>query len=170
MRAEFGVTIKRPIAAVFAMLARVDAWPAWAASAPEVRQTSSGPLGVGATFAQTFTVDGRSVMLTEEMIAYEPPHTLAYRSIDGPLPLTCAYTLEAMAEGTRLALEITEMGNGVPADAVIIDAIVSAAGRDLDALAALLEGRTPTEVTLSGRDGKMMGRIRRTGAERWRPT
>jgi len=149
MRAEYGVTIRRPIAAVFAALARIDAWSAWAATAREVRQTSSGPLGVGATFAHTFIVDGRGVTLTEEMIAYEPPHTLAYRSIDGPLPLTCAYTLEATAEGTRLALalEITEIGNGVAAGAVIIDAIVWSAGRDLDALASLLEEHAPEEAT-----------------------
>ncbi len=114
-----------------------------------VRRTSPGPLGVGATFTQTVTVDGRGVTLTEEIIAYEPPHTLAYRSIVDPLPLTCAYTLEATAEGARLALalEIAEIGHSVAADAVIIDAIVSAAGRDLDALAALLEERAPAGAT-----------------------
>lgn len=155
MRAEYGVTIRRPIAAVFAALARIDAWSAWAATAREVRQTSMGPLGVGATFAQTFSADGRGITLTEEIIAYEPPHTLAYRSIDGPLPLTCAYTLEATAEGTRLALalEITEIGNGVDASAVIAEAIVWSAGRDLDALAVLLEEHTPAEGTPSGRAG-----------------
>ncbi len=155
MRAEFGVTIGRPIAAVFAALARIDAWPVWTATAREVRQTSMGPLGVGVTFAQTFSADGRGITLTEEIIAYEPPHTLAYRSIDGPLPLTCAYTLEATAEGTRLALalEITEVGKGVDASAVIAEAIVSSAGRDLDALAALLEERPPAEATPWGRAG-----------------
>jgi uncharacterized protein YndB with AHSA1/START domain len=140
MRAEYSVMVRRPIAAVFAALALIDVWPAWAGAVREVRRTSAGPLGVGATFAQTVTVDGRDVTLTEEMIAYEPPHTLAYRSIDGSLSLTCAYTLEATAEGTRLALalELAEVGNGVAPGAVI----VSSLGRDLDALAVLLEERT----------------------------
>jgi hypothetical protein len=39
------------------------------------------------------------------------------------------------------------VGNGVAAGAVIIDAIVWSAGRDLDALASLLEEHAPEEAT-----------------------
>jgi len=137
IEAAHSVIIRRPIAAVFAGLTRLDAWRAWRVDTVGARQTSAGPLDVGATFEHIFMTDARAVTLIGEIIAYEPPHTLAYRAIAGPLPLTCYYyTVEATAQGTRLAVRVDIGDDGT--DLEVATAIAEAAPRELDALAALL--------------------------------
>lgn len=144
VEAAHSVIIRRPIAAVFAGLTCLDAWRAWRTDTVGAWQTPAGPLGVGATFEQTLTVGDGTVVLTGEVIAYEPPHTLAYRAIAGPLPLTYDYTVEATAEGTRLAVRVDIGDDGTDPGAAT--AIARAAPRDLDALAALLDAEPATDV------------------------
>ncbi len=136
--ATHSVTIRRPIATVFAGLTRVDAWSAWRPGTLGARLTSAGPLGVGATFEQQIAVSGGTVMLIGEIIAYEPPRTLAYRVIAGPLPLTYHYIVEVTADGTRLAVR-AEIGDALVDLAVATGAL----RRELDALAGLLDDRSP---------------------------
>lgn len=144
IEAAHSVIIRRPIAAVFASLTRLDAWRAWRTDTLSARQTSAGPLGVGATFEQTLMVGDGTVVLIGEVIAYEPPRTLAYRAIVGPLPLTYDYTVEATAEGTRLAVRVDIGDDGT--DLGVATAIARAAPRELDALAALLNAESATDV------------------------
>ena len=50
---ENTVTIRRPIAAVFAFLADFENIPAWNYAIVETRKVSPGPVGVGTTFSFT---------------------------------------------------------------------------------------------------------------------
>lgn len=138
INATHSITIRRPIATVFAGLTRVDAWPAWRPGTLGARLTSASPLDMGATFEQQIATDKGTVMLVGQIIAYEPPRTLAYRGIAGPLPLTYHYTVEATADGTRLAVR-AEIGDALVDTAVAARAV----RRELDALAGLLDGRSP---------------------------
>jgi len=168
MRVTHGVTIKRPIAAVFAALTHIEQWPAWAEAMREARQTSPGTLGVSATFERTFAAAGQAAALTCEIIAYEPPHTLAYRAIAGPLSLTCAYTLEVTADGTALAVEMEADGNSA-AGAGLATAVAAVAGRDLAALAALLKSTIVASDGANAGDTAAIQEPSSIGVDRWRP-
>jgi uncharacterized protein YndB with AHSA1/START domain len=50
MRIEKSVVIARPVEDVWAVLSNLDNVKRWSISGSEARQTSPGPLGVGASF------------------------------------------------------------------------------------------------------------------------
>ena len=59
--AEADVTIHRPLEEVFAFVSTTSEIPKWQHGVVESRQTSEGPLGVGATGAIVRTSLGRKV-------------------------------------------------------------------------------------------------------------
>lgn len=105
-RMTHDVTIERPITLVFAQLTRLDGWPVWIAAVLDARQTSSGPLDVGATVMARIQEEEHTREVVGEIIAYEPPHIVAYRDSAAWGMATVRYTLEAVAGGTRVRVTV----------------------------------------------------------------
>jgi hypothetical protein len=84
--------LTHPLEGVFARLATPACLGDWL---PEVAQVHAGPLppGVGDTFSLSLGSDRDTLPLTGELIAYEPPWSVAYRLLAGPhtlvLRITC---------------------------------------------------------------------------------
>jgi len=129
------VTIARPITVVFVQLTRLGGWPEWMAAVLEARQTSTGPLGVGATFAARIQEGEHTRELVGEIIAYEPPHVVAYRDSAALGMAAVRYTLEAVVGGTRVRVTV-DTAPGAPALSV---AAMRSVRLDLGALKTWLE-------------------------------
>jgi uncharacterized protein YndB with AHSA1/START domain len=95
------ITIDRPIAEVFAFLAKFENVPRWNDAISETRRISMGPMNVGAGYVQTRTLPTRSEEQFE-VTAYQPDWELAFRGTFGPFSGQFIYELEAMGNLTRL--------------------------------------------------------------------
>ncbi len=113
MPSSHTLTIRRPIGEVFRFLSQPEHLAAWDGAVRWARRSAGGPLGVGATFAQAIACDGRTEAATGEVVAYEPPHELAWRSDLGSLRTITRITLEATGTGTRLRLRRHQLSEGV---------------------------------------------------------
>jgi len=139
--------IAQPITVVFAQLTRLDRWPEWLTAVLEARQTSSGPLGVGATFSARIQEGKHARELAGEIIAYEPPHVVAYRDCAASGMATVRYTLEAVAGGTRV--RVTVGTASAPLAAMVMRSVRHALG----ALKTSLEtGSAPADGGLGSSD------------------
>ena len=113
MPSSHTVTIRRPIAEVFRFLSAPEHLAAWDRAVRWASRKGDGPLGVGTTFAQAIARDGRAEVAAGELVAYEPPHELGWRSDLGGVRTITRITLEAVGAGTRLRLRRHELGEGV---------------------------------------------------------
>ncbi len=81
------------LAAVFHRLAMPLRLADWLPDVVAVKCDADWPGGIGAAFGLRLRQDGQEVSGTGEVIAYEPPCSLAYRLVAGPrthvLRLTC---------------------------------------------------------------------------------
>ena len=111
MPSSHTVTIRRPIGEVFRFLSAPEHLAAWDGAVRWARWSAS-PLGVGATFAQAIAHDGRTEVAAGEVVAYEPPYELGWRSDLGGVRTITRITLEAVGTGTRLRLRRHELGEG----------------------------------------------------------
>jgi uncharacterized protein YndB with AHSA1/START domain len=102
MKAEKTIVINRPIEEVFAFLADIDNISRWV-SIENVKQTSSGPIGVGSTFSSTVHLAGQKLDANAEVTAYEPPHTFAFKASSGATQLESKFTLTPVNDTTQIA-------------------------------------------------------------------
>jgi uncharacterized protein YndB with AHSA1/START domain len=84
--------LAHPLEGVFQHLAKPEHLGDWL---PEVARTPTSPalLGVGGAFSLVLGLDGKQVPAAGELIAYEPPWSVAYRLLAGSrvhvLRVTC---------------------------------------------------------------------------------
>jgi Polyketide cyclase / dehydrase and lipid transport len=90
---ELEITIDRPVDAV---------WSYFQDFSKEVRQTSAGPIGVGATLVFVGKLLGRNYESHSECTAYVPNERFATRTTSGPFLLEVDSRLEAVDGGTRM--------------------------------------------------------------------
>ena len=112
MPSSHTVTVGRPIGEVFRFLSAPEHLAAWDGAVRWARRSAGGPLGVGATFAQAIACDGRTEVAAGEMVAYEPPNELGWRSGLGSVRTITRITLEAVGTSTRLTLRCHKVGQG----------------------------------------------------------
>jgi uncharacterized protein YndB with AHSA1/START domain len=104
MKVEKNIVVERPIERVFAFLTDMHKVKLWL-PIENIRQTSSGPMGVGSTFAQEAQFLGQRFETTSEVTRYEPPHVFALKMLQGPCPLTNSMYCESTdTGGTRLTM------------------------------------------------------------------
>jgi uncharacterized protein YndB with AHSA1/START domain len=113
MRIEIDIVINRPVQEVWDFFADLRNSPHWTRSGSEVRQTSAGAMGVGATLEsrklvlRRFDIKSQALVVTK----YEPPHLVWYTS---KVPLLGSvgggFAFEPVEQGTRLTL--TTDGDG----------------------------------------------------------
>jgi uncharacterized protein YndB with AHSA1/START domain len=106
MRIEKKAVIARPAEDVWAGLSNADNVKRWSLSGSEFRQTSPGPMGVGASLEEGRVVLGRFVRYQSFVVTeYEPNRTLAMTvTLFGIIrkPGTLRFTLGPTGEGTRV--------------------------------------------------------------------
>jgi uncharacterized protein YndB with AHSA1/START domain len=130
MKVEKSIIVERPIEIVFAFITDMHKVKLWL-PIENIRQTSSGPMGIGSTFAQEAQFLGQRFETTSEVTRYEPPHVFALKMIQGPFPLTNSMYCEPTETGrTRLTI-IGEADPG-PAMKVMGPIIVPLIKKQLD--------------------------------------
>src|ERR671932_2233422 len=112
MPSSHTVTIRRPIGEVFRFLSAPEHLAAWDGAVRWARRSAGGPLGVGATFAQAIACDGRTEVAAGEVVAYEPPHELGWRSDLGSVRTITRITPEAVGLGTPPQVPPPPLGGG----------------------------------------------------------
>ena len=109
---ETSVVINRPIDEVFAYVSNYENSLAWMTEVVEVKRTSEGPVGVGATYRDTVQFLGRRIENTNsEVTEYEPNRKFAIKTTSGPLPGAEEYTFDSVAGGTKVT-RVTEAETG----------------------------------------------------------
>lgn len=105
LRIDVTTLIARPVQEVWDFFNDLTNSPRWTRSGSEVRQTSGGPLGVGATFESVRRIFGREIK-SQTLVAteYEPGRLISY-SAAVPLlgQVIGGYTFESVDGGTRLS-------------------------------------------------------------------
>jgi hypothetical protein len=93
---DYDATLARPLAAVFGHLAAPARLADWLAEVAAVQTEAGPPTGIGVTFGLRLRRGGRDIRGTGELIAYEPPWSVAYRIVAGShifvLRVTCVST------------------------------------------------------------------------------
>jgi uncharacterized protein YndB with AHSA1/START domain len=105
--------INRPVQEVWDFFIDLTNSPHWTASGSELRQTSTGPIGVGATFESVRRVLGRDIKSQRIVVTqYEPGQLISVRTA---VPLlghgATGFTFVSVGDGTRLS-RWTEAGLG----------------------------------------------------------
>jgi uncharacterized protein YndB with AHSA1/START domain len=74
---EVAVDIRRPVSEVWAFVLDLKNSPNWTRSGSQLRQTSPGPMGVGATIESSRRILGRDIKSQSlRVLAFEPGHAL----------------------------------------------------------------------------------------------
>ena len=82
MTFDAATTIDRPPSVVWSYISDVKTWPKWASSYLELKQTSDGPIGVGATFQSSHPMNRT---LVERLVEYETNRSFGLEFISGPI-------------------------------------------------------------------------------------
>jgi uncharacterized protein YndB with AHSA1/START domain len=97
MRVEKSVVINCPVENVFAFVTDFCKVPLWM-PVRDLRPTSSGPIGIGSTYAQSAEFLGQRFEGTIQVTEYDPPQTFAFKIIHGPFPLANRMTFVRLAD------------------------------------------------------------------------
>jgi uncharacterized protein YndB with AHSA1/START domain len=98
------LTMAIPLAAVFAHVATPSLLGDWLTDVVWVESMPSLPLGIGFHFLVSVQRDGRLHSGTGEVIAYEPPATIAYRITARPHMHVVRLSCAASSADTRLRI------------------------------------------------------------------
>ena len=101
---EVVTVIGRPVEEVFAVVADVTKTPVWTPGLSQVRRTSQGPMGVGATMVYTGTFLGRAYESPAACTAFAENERFATATTGGPFLLEVDQTLEPAGAGTQLTI------------------------------------------------------------------
>jgi carbon monoxide dehydrogenase subunit G len=151
MRIEKSVVIARPVEDVWAFLSNLDNVKRWSLSGSEVRQTSPGPLGVGASLEEVKVVLGRFHLRLRSLVVteFEPKRTIAMTDKRAGIaqPGRQRFTLEPIGEGTRLTIgaEINLKRGLRPFEERLTKLASGGVGRQLANLKRLVESGASSE-------------------------
>lgn len=96
---EEHININRPAEQVFSFVTDHERIPQWKKGLVEVRRTTAGPVGVGTLDIHVSEFMGRRDEVAHELVAFEPPHRVAYRTVSGPFPGRGYFTFIPLPEG-----------------------------------------------------------------------
>jgi len=104
MRNTVSVVIDRPVEEVFAFATGIESIPLWAGPVTEAKQTSEGPLGVGATSTRVTHLLGRRFESDYVVTEYQPNSRYAAETTSGPIPIVETFSFEAGEGGTSVTV------------------------------------------------------------------
>ena len=114
----------------------------WQGPAESSHWTSEAPPGVGSTQEQVIKFLGRKLDSTIEITIWDPPNTLGFKVIEGPLPFQGAFGFESTGEGgTELSADFEgEIGGFFKmAEGLVGKQLEKQLDTDFNALKLLLE-------------------------------
>ena len=119
------MTIDRPPAAVFAVLADAAAMPRWYEAVEAVVPTGPGPAQPGSRFEITRVLPGGRVHNDVELTELIPPRRVTLESRRGPTPFRYRYDLAPTTTGTRLTLAGEISAVGLPGPTAVLDPLAT---------------------------------------------
>ena len=142
IRQEISAVINRPIDEVFTYVG-TDLFknnPKWAPDIQSFEQTSSGPMGVGATARQVRLIRGNPTETSVRITEYEPNRKVSFES-SGTMSTQGNYTFEQANGGTKLTLrlEMQLQGLGRMAEPIVNRTVKQNLEDDMGRLKNLLE-------------------------------
>jgi uncharacterized membrane protein len=99
-RVEASLAIDAPADAVFAFVSDLGNLPTWQPGVLSAQQTSSGPVGTGATARVVRELMGQRVTVDIEVTEFEPSRRLSLASTAAGLAISGTMELEAAGSGT----------------------------------------------------------------------
>lgn len=115
MQVEKQITVRCPIEQVFAFVTDMHKVKLWL-PVENMRQISNGPIGVGSTFAQDALFMGQRLSATIQVTRYEPPYVFAFKTIQGPIPMSNSIYCARVA--TTGETRVTLVGEADPGPAM----------------------------------------------------
>jgi uncharacterized protein YndB with AHSA1/START domain len=109
------VEIARRPEDVFSYITDVSRHPEWQEGLVSVSVETEGPLRVGSRLVHRRKVGPATVATTSEITAFEPPHLLAFRGLDGPVRADGTQRVDPVGEGSRVSFEMEMHGHGLGA-------------------------------------------------------
>ena len=137
------VRIEKPVPEVFDYLSDPTTFPQWNSAVQEVRQTSDGAEGVGATYLMERELpDGRAENALE-VVEVNRPTLFVIRTTSGPTPFHYRYVLEEDGAGTllQLAAEVELGGRAGALGPLAKRAVKGGVDSNFADLKRILEGR-----------------------------
>lgn len=107
------VEIARSPEEVFAYIADVSRHPEWQDGLVSAAVETEGPLRVGTRVVHRRKLGPKTVATTSELTAYDPPHVLGFRGIDGPIRGEGSQRVESAGDGSRVSFEMELEGHGL---------------------------------------------------------
>ena len=137
------VEIARSPEDVFAYVVDPTRFKEWQDDVVSVQPEWEGPMTVGSRFKLTRKMGGREQTMTSEMTEYSPPHSYAFRIVDGSIRAMGRGVVQPVEGGTsRFDFELDFEGRG--AGKLMLPLLRKAAQKDLleshDKLKQRLEG------------------------------
>ena len=139
---ELSIFIDRAPEDVFAFVFEPANAAKWQEGVVLAEFTSEGPLGMGSTWRNVSKMMGREIDMDFEVIDYDQPHRLCWKSISGPIQTKTCATFESQNGGTL----ITFSGEGAPrgflrmAEGILRKRLENQFKGNANRLKALLEG------------------------------
>lgn len=99
---ENSIFINRPPQDVFNAITDFAKQPLWQSMVESAEWTSNGPAGVGSTMKVVARFLGREIDTEAQVTAWEPPHRIDWKGLNGPYPVEVTNTVEPQGEGTLL--------------------------------------------------------------------
>jgi uncharacterized protein YndB with AHSA1/START domain len=141
-RADYTVTINRPVEAVFAYVANGENCPQWRTGVLDIRHTGGGD-GAGATYSQGVKGPfGRRIAADYEITAYEPNRLIEFQTTAGPARPHGRYEFSPLDGATRVAftLDATLTGLQRLLMSSLVQQTMNSEVHALDRLKSVLEG------------------------------
>jgi uncharacterized protein YndB with AHSA1/START domain len=106
------IFINQPPQEVFNAITDLAKQSLWQSMVESAEWTSNGSHGVGSTQRVVARFLGRKIESEIEVTAWEPPHRVDYKFVNGPYPAEVSNTLQSQSEGTLLTAQSQgEMGS-----------------------------------------------------------
>ena len=112
---SLSLTVRRPLAEVFAYVADFERAPEWITDLVRVEKLTPGDVGVGTRFTQVVSLGGKELEGTMEVRAYDPPCVYAYDGEGGPARFTARFTFSPEGDATRAPTGAGSMGSSAAA-------------------------------------------------------
>jgi len=140
---ERSIHIERPPEEVFAFVGDAANNPRWRSNAVRTEWLDDGPMRVGRVGRQTSHVLGRDWGVEAEVVEWDPPRLVAWRTVQGPIDVRSRFRVEPDGTGSRLTIG-AEGGFTGPLGPLLtrlaVPKMIKDAEADLVKLRAYLEG------------------------------
>jgi carbon monoxide dehydrogenase subunit G len=104
MQVEHSIEVDRPIEAVFAYITNPENIKELGMKS--IRQTSAGPVGLGATFTLVIDLFGRDFEIPGAVTEYRPYEAFTLKTTSGPFEFEQRVRLTPLPDGTRVEVDI----------------------------------------------------------------